>query len=85
MKKYGAFAILFCVLFVWTINNYEKRENLYMEREQGYHKIISDNQRIIAQAQGHMDEQQKTLEGFRVILDVRLCNLENIINSLTKK
>jgi hypothetical protein len=83
-KKYGAFAILFCTLFVWTITNYEKREALYMQHEAEYHKIITDNQVIISKAQAQMDEQQKTLEGFRLILDVRLSNIENNINNLKK-
>jgi hypothetical protein len=85
LKKYGAFAILFCALFVYTINSYEKREALYMEHEQEYHKIISENNRIITEAQKQMNEQQKTLEGFRIILDVRLSNVENVIKTLTDK
>lgn len=83
LKKYGAFALLFCALFIFTINSYEKREALYMEHEADYHKIIVENQKIISEAQTQMSEYQKTLEGFRVILDVRLCNVENIVKALT--
>jgi hypothetical protein len=84
LKKYGVFAVMFLALFVFVINSYEKREALYMDHEQEYHSIIEKNQVIISDAQKQMSEYQKTLEGFRMILDVRLSNLEDRIKTITK-
>lgn len=85
IKKYGIFAMLFCSLLFWTINNYEKREALYMKHEDEYHTIISNAQAIMKENQIALNDAQKTLDGFRMILDVRLNSIENVIKELCRK
>lgn len=84
IKKWGIFAVLFCGLLWWTISGYETREKEFMQHEEQYHKIVSENQTIITKAQSQMDAQQKTLEGFKVILDVKLEQIQKEIENLRK-
>jgi hypothetical protein len=84
VKKWGIFAVLFCGLFVWTISNYEKREVSFIQHEAEYHKIIADNQKIVSENQKLMGEYQKQLEGFKVIIDVKLEAIQKEIEKIRR-
>jgi len=91
-KNVGLGFVLLICLAIWTSNvitknieSYDKRESQYIQHEEQYHKIISDSQRVIQDNQKIMGDMQKTNEGFRVILDVRLTQVEKLIDSMIKR
>lgn len=83
-KKYGIWAALFIVLLIYVLNGYEAREAKYMAHESEYHKIIDSNNKIMTEAQRQMSEQQKTLEGFKLILEVKLDQIQKELEMLKR-
>lgn len=84
IKKWGIFAVLFVGLLYWTIQGYEKREDKYIAHEQEYHEIVEGNQKIIERNQTLMTEHQKQLEGFKVIIDVKLDAIQKELEKLRR-
>lgn len=78
-KKYGIWAALFISLLVWMINGYEKREVEYQSHEEEYHKIISDNTKVMQDSQRLMQDNTKIMEGYKVILEVKLDQIQKEI------
>jgi uncharacterized protein YpmB len=91
-KQKFIFTVLFVALMIWTIQNYEKRETEYIKHESEYHKIISDNTDVMRENTAVMKdntavmkEMQKTNEGFKMIVDVKLAQIEKILDNVIMK
>jgi hypothetical protein len=79
-KAIGIFGVLFIVLLAWTMQGYEKREAEYLSHDSEYHQIISDNTRVMQENTTIMKDLQKTNEGFKQIIEVKLAGIEKILD-----
>lgn len=80
-KAIGIFGVLFIALLIWTMQGYEKREVEYLKHDAEYHQIISDNTRVMQDNSKLMVDMQKTNEGLKTILDVRLAQIEKLLDT----
>lgn len=80
-KQKNIFVILFIGVLIWTAQGYDRREKEYVAHDEEYHKIISDNTRVMQDNTRIMQEMQKTNEGFKNIIEIKLTQIEGILNN----
>lgn len=79
-KAIGIFGVLFIALLIWTMQGYDRRENEYIKHDAEYHQIISDNTKVMQENTTIMKDLQKTNEGFKTIIEVKLAGIEKILD-----
>lgn len=79
-KKDTIFILLFIGTLYWLVTGYDKREDSYIKREDNYHQVIADNTKVMQENSKLLQELQKTNEGFKNIIEVKLAEIERILD-----